>query len=270
MIRSANIYSRFAGKRLISKSAFVFLILLSWPLYGEKKFKSSYVSFNIQRKWICKSFGVEWLCHHSLYKGTPTAFMLITARLGGKSDPLSSSGYFFNGAQTVFSHKIRLKNVQVNRHTWTDSFYRISLVDDRRARYASTICCKNMKTKIHISVSFHAHQANYTKYSREFLRAINSLKLSEKIKEVLEKIKQQTQQHREEMISYIEKILFEDERKKERALKEKSSSKPLLLFVSLALFLLGALAYFLYRKNKPKSGKPKKQPLRRGKGKPSK
>ena len=79
------------------------------------------------------------------------------------------------------------------------------------SRYVSTVCCDDSEAKIHTLIGFHAHEENFTKYSSQFLRAIKTLRLVEDIRETLAKIRNQTGQQKKDMLSYIEKILMEEE-----------------------------------------------------------
>ena len=247
----------------LSKAILVFLVLFSSPLYG-KKFKSSYVTFEVGYDWTCKSFGVDWVCHHYLNKGDKPSFMLITAKEGISSDQVNTYVKIFNEEQTASLKKIHVKKILVNRHVWVESFFQNSILDNVFSRYTATVCCDKTKAKIHVLIGFHAHKENYTKYAREFLRAIKSLQLIENMEEILKQIRKQTDQHRRDMLSYIERILLEtdsDENANRRKNKINSDLLFSLLFFGVIFFSLFALIYFF--KNKRKKQKSRRRKRRR-------
>jgi len=239
-------------QRLLLKVILVFLILFSSPLYG-KRFKSSYVTFKVSYDWICKSFGVDWVCHHRLNKGDKPTFMLITAKEGSNSDQVNDYIKIFNEEQAAGLKKIHVKTILVNRHVWVDNFVKNSISDKMFSRYTATVCCNRTKAKIHVLIGFHAHKKSYTKYAREFLRSIKSLQLTENTEEALKKIKKQTDQQRRDMLSYIEKILMEidsDENTKRERNKINFDLLFNVLFFGIILIFMAVLIYSLKRKNK--------------------
>lgn len=234
----------------------VVFILFAFPLHGKKLFKTPYVSFYIGEDWICKSFGVDWVCHHYLHKGAKPALILITAKEGSSLDKQDFYMQVFNQNQTGFLKKNYVRRIMVHRQTWVESFYQGNFLKDIFSRYVGTVCCDKTKEKVHIFIGFHAYEENYTKYANQFLMAIKSLRLSGKLKETIAQIRRQTDQQREDMLSYIEKILFEVDSEEETALQRNRTN--LKLLVSLIIFgfiLVGSagLFYFLYyRKRKRK------------------
>ena len=250
-------------RHFISKALPVFLILFSSPLYG-KRFKSSYVTFDVSYDWTCKSFGVDWICHHSLHRGAQPAFMLITAKEGSRSDHAGMYIQVFNRELMAYS-KIHTRKILVNRHTWVESFYRDSLLGDLFNRYVATVCCDKEKTKIHVVIGFHAHKGIYAKYTREFLRSIKSLRLIGNLKETLEQIRRQSAQQRRDMMAYIERILLETNMEREKLLKgrEKYNFLFSLLFFGIIPICFSVLIYSFYRK-KRKSKKIRRK-IRRSK-----
>ena len=241
-------------KSFLLKIVPIFLMLFAFPLYGKKIFRSPYVSFDIGNNWVCKSFGVDWVCHHYLYKEAKPSLMLITAKEGKSSDNLNLYTQAFNKNQTASSKKIHTNKISVNRHAWIESLYKNDLLKSMFNRYVATVCCDKTNAKIHIFIGFHAHQENYTKYSNEFLRSIKTLKLASNLSKALEQIRKQTDQQKKDMLSYIERILSESEGN--RGIQKNNKNSDLLinlLFLGFILFLAGFLFYFLYYKNKKKT-----------------
>lgn len=60
----------------------------------------------------------------------------------------------------------------INQHTWIDGMHFASEVPNYYTRYLATT-----KDKIAILVTFSAHKAHYAKYSNDFFRAIESLRV---------------------------------------------------------------------------------------------
>ena len=245
----------------------LFLILCSFPLYGDQ-FKSPYVTFDIGYNWTCKSFGINWVCHHYQHKGAKPALMLITAREGLQADDLNIYIQTFEKEekQAVNSQKIHIKKVLVNRHTWVDSFYKNSVVKNVYSRYTATVCCKETKVRIHVLIGFHAHKGVYAKYAREFLRSIKSLRLSNDLKQTLSQISGQTDEQKKNMNSYIESILFEIGGEGNNN-KRGYSLLPYLLLAGLISGLFFLSFYFFYYKKKIKKQKLKKTKAQRARRK---
>ena len=241
----------------------IFVALFSFSLYG-KMFKSSYVRFDIGYDWTCRPFGVDWVCHHFLQKGAKPALMLITAKEGAGSDAVNLYIQAFDQGPGAFSKKIHVRKILVNRQAWIESFYQNNTLQNTFDRHVATVCCNKMQNKIHVLIGFHAHQENYTKYAREFLKSIKSLQLSKNLKEALEQIRKQTKRQQQDMLSYIERILLEADLEKDTAVqKNKGGWTRLasLLFIGFILTLFFAFLY--YKKTKAKKRKRRRKRKRK-------
>lgn len=60
----------------------------------------------------------------------------------------------------------------INQHTWVDGMHFASEIPNYYTRYLATT-----KDKIAILVTFSAHKAHYAKYSNDFFKAIESLRV---------------------------------------------------------------------------------------------
>lgn len=228
----------------------LFFVFFCFSSYG-KIFQSSYIEFDISKNWVCKSFGVDWVCHHYIQDGSKPALILITAKEGSPSDRLDLYFQDFSREQPAPSKTIHVKKLMIHNHTWIDSFYKNNILQNMFSRYMTTICCDSIPAKIHILIGFHAHETNYTEYSNEFLRAIKSLSLPEDLKETLRQLRQQTDSQRKDMLSYIEQILFEVDN--EESTGSLSNQKRRFSFIGVAvlfglalLFLLGLYYFFQF------------------------
>ena len=160
---------------LIGLSIFAFSITSS-----AKVFKNSYVSFMLPPNWDCKLERTVWSCNSQLSKNTKEALILLTAKQSGPNDNLDA--YFqhlkkqktinIRGGKSVTSKPVSVKKRQVNDHSWVDSLHLASEARDYYTRYLGTV-----KKNIGIVVTFSAHKDHYTKYSTDFLKSIQSLKV---------------------------------------------------------------------------------------------
>ena len=236
--------SRFILLRIIP----VFLLLFSLPLYGKRRWlETPYVKFDIGENWTCKSFGVSWLCHHYLQKGKNPAIIIATASEGSGSDKPELYIKVFRQIQTVSLEKSRIQTIKVRKHPWIDSFQGDGFVPDMFSRYVATVCCEKSKEKFHIIVSFYAHKEVYTKYANQFLRSIKSLELAKNVTKTLERIRKHTDQDTRDMMSYLERILYESDSEGAPALENnKSGSRFLTGLLIFGFILLCSAFYFLY------------------------
>lgn len=232
----------------------IFVALFSFPLYG-KMFRAPYVEFDIKYDWTCKSFGVDWVCHHYFNQGSKPSLILITAKEGNRSDDLNFYIQSFNQEKTPDSKTIHIKKIMINRHTWVESFYQDSIFKNMFSRYVATVCCDETEAKIHILIGFHAHKENYVKYSNEFLKSIKSLRLAKNSKKLLKQIRGQTYKQKKDMMSYVEKVLFDSNLEKDIPLRENKRFFAVLdiLFAGFILITAAILFYFFYyKKNRKK------------------
>lgn len=220
------------------------LIFFSFSSHGDM-FRAPYVNFDIGYKWTCKSFGVDWVCHHYLNKGAKPALILITAKEGLSSDDLGIYMEAFKIDQINSLKHNRIKKILVNQHVWVEAFHQNSILKNMFSRYTATICCEETKAKIHILIGFHAHKENYTEYSNEFLKSIKSLRLASDLKETLAQIRQQTDQQKQSMLSYIQQILFEPDLE-EDIMTPAPRHKKTALWLVIGFFILFVIFIFLY------------------------
>lgn len=230
----------------------IFFILFAFPLYGKTKFKAPYVSFDIGKDWICKSFGVDWICHHYIQKGERPALIIITAKEGVTSDNLDMYFQIFNQNQTAFSKRNYTKKISIHRQLWIENFDR-NTKTNLFSRHVVTVCCDKGKEKVHVFIGFYAYEELYTKYANQFLISIKTLRLSTNLRQIIDQIRRQTDQHRKNMASYIENILFETDREDDMAIRRQGKSFGFLITLFSVFILLcfaGAFYFFYYRKTK--------------------
>ena len=121
-------------------------------------------------------------------------------------------------------------------------------------------------SKIHILIGFHAHQSNYTKYSEEFLKAIKTLTLSKNLKQTLRRIRSQTDQHKKEKLSYIQKLFLESDVEKDLHRQTNKNLEDYLLWLILILLFAFTFIYlFYYYKDKKRNRRKRKRQIYKSK-----
>ncbi len=164
---------------MVFRTLLVALALCS-SLAHAKRFRNAYVSFELPPNWNCKLEGSEWVCENDFSAKTKEAIIILTAKEVGPTDtlpaylahlqtPRTLSGR--NGAPTK-SQIIHVKERIIGNQMWVDGMHLGSEVGPYFTRYLATI-----KERISILITFSAHKQHYTKYSGDFIRAVESLKV---------------------------------------------------------------------------------------------
>ena len=158
----------------------VFLIHISAQ---SKLFQNAYVSFQLPDNWGCELDATEWVCVNKFskkYKEKKEAVIILTAKERGPSDSLDiyeshlkKPRNLVNGKGKRYSSQIKtVKRRKVSRQTWVDGLHLGGEVQNYYTRYLATI-----KDKIAMLVTFTAHKEHYSKYSSDFIKAIQSLRV---------------------------------------------------------------------------------------------
>lgn len=154
--------------------------LISSGTAHAKLFRNSYVSFELPPNWNCKLEGSEWVCENDFAARTKEAIIILTAKEVGPSDTLASYMAHLQTPRTINgrggaiakSQIIHVKQRVIGNHTWIDGMHLGSEVGPYFTRYLATI-----KDKIAILVTFSAHKEHYTKYSSDFIKAVETLRV---------------------------------------------------------------------------------------------
>jgi len=164
-----------------------FLIAISFtsavffsPSSEAKRFRNAYVSFELPKNWDCKLEGAEWVCESSYTKKLREAIIILTAKEVGPADTLSAYEAHLKTPRMVpgkdgtpqRSQVLHVKKRLIAGQLWIDGMHLGSEVGPYFSRYLATI-----KERIAILVTFSAHKEHYTKYSQDFLKAIESLRV---------------------------------------------------------------------------------------------
>src|SRR6185312_7565698 len=128
----------------------------------------------------CKLEGSEWVCENEFSGKTKEAIIILTAKEVGPTDTLAAYLAHLQtprllpgrGGQQIKSQVINVKERMISNQMWIDGMHLGSEVGPYFTRYLATI-----KDKIAILVTFSAHKEHYTKYSADFIKAIESLRV---------------------------------------------------------------------------------------------
>ena len=183
---------------MLFKSLLFIFILSAQPFSAEAVlFQNDYLSFELPENWKCKPFKTDWVCHSIHSSKRKEAMIILTAKEAGSLDNLTEYERFLGKARTVKTKTGRSiqskiisagKKIFLNNHPWVDGWFEGSEVPKYYTRYEVTVCCGTMP-KLAILATFSAHKDRYSKYSKAFMRAIKTLKLSPDINRALSKMR---------------------------------------------------------------------------------
>ncbi len=145
-----------------------------------KRFRNAYVSFELPPNWNCKLEGSEWVCENDFSQKTKEAIIILTAKEVGPTDTLPAYLAHLQTPRTIAgrggasskSQVIHVKERIIGGQMWVDGMHLGSEVGPYFTRYLATI-----KDRISILITFSAHKQHYTKYSADFIKAVESLKV---------------------------------------------------------------------------------------------
>lgn len=158
------------------------LLLINFPVLSAKAklFRNSYVSFELPDKWNCEIEGTEWVCNSSFHQQAKEAVIILTAKEASPIDNLTTYQQNLeqprllptNGGKPLRSKVIEVKRRKISGVQWVDGLHNGSEVPNYYTRYLATV-----QDGVAIIVSFSGHVKHYTKYSQDFFKAIQSLKV---------------------------------------------------------------------------------------------
>lgn len=155
------------------------LIFLIHSAAEAKVFRNAYVSFELPEKWNCTLEQTEWVCRTS-DPGLAEAVIILTAKETGPQDALPAYESHLKTPRTILSrtgqnlpstvYKVEQRNIA--NHTWIDGMHFGSEVNNYYTRYLATT-----KDRIAVLITLSAHKLHYSKYSADFFRVIESLRV---------------------------------------------------------------------------------------------
>lgn len=161
---------------------FVTASLLAFQATAEARvFRNSYVSFELPDRWDCVLEQTEYVCRTSNPAiDNREAIIVLTAKEVGPSDALPLYETHLKTPRTIPSRTgqplqsqiMKVEQRKIANQPWVDGMHLASEVPSYYTRYLATT-----KDKIAILVTFSAHKLHYTKYSSDFFRAIESLRV---------------------------------------------------------------------------------------------
>ncbi len=145
-----------------------------------KLFSNAYISFELPPNWDCKLEGTEWLCVSKFSPKNKEAIIVLTAKAAGPSDTfanfqahLKTSRPLPNLAGKIIPSKVyQITTKQISGHTWVDGLQMGSEVPEYYSRYMATV-----KDKMALLISFSAYRGEFTKYTNDFYRAMESVRV---------------------------------------------------------------------------------------------
>ncbi len=162
-------------------STTLFLIFLNSPTQA-KIFRNAYVSFELPAEnWSCILEQTEWICRSIDTKFSKEAIIILTAKEVGPTDSFDAyikhlgtiqPTAFKNPGTTTSKVVYPPKQVKINDHIWIDGLQLASEVPNYYTRYLATI-----KDKVAVLVTLSAHKNFYTKYSKDFFKTVQSLRV---------------------------------------------------------------------------------------------
>jgi len=164
---------------MILRSLLMFALLACGTAHA-KRFRNAYVSFELPPNWNCKLEGSEWVCENDFAGKTKEAIIILTAKEVGPTDTLAAYLAHLQTPRTITgrggitskSQIIHVKERMIGNQMWIDGMHLGSEVGPYFTRYLATI-----KDKISILVTFSAHKEHFTKYSGDFIKAVESLRV---------------------------------------------------------------------------------------------
>lgn len=163
------------------RAALVVVITIATSMASAKQFRNAYIAFELPDSWKCNLEATEWVCRSEFDREAREAIIILTAKEVGPTDSFEAyEGHLTSAKMTTTrtgtpspSRVIyKPKRVRVNDQAWVDGLHLGSEVPNYYTRYLATI-----KDRIAILVTFSAHRTHYAKYSKDFFRAVSSLRV---------------------------------------------------------------------------------------------
>jgi hypothetical protein len=167
---------------MISRSVLATLAILFFfaPAANAKIFRNAYVSFELPEKWDCVLEQTEWVCRPNDPAVSRQAIIILTAKEVGPMDSLAQYEQHLKAPRTIASRSgqpmisqvLKVENRTIANHPWVDGMHMGSEVPNYYTRYLATT-----KDRIAVLVTFSAYKLFYTKFSGDFFKAIESLRV---------------------------------------------------------------------------------------------
>ncbi len=175
--------------RITSKFPQLYLVLIT--LWGAflfatpqqalaKLFRNAYVQFELPANWDCQMEGTEWVCSSKNNIDSKESIIILTAKEAGPQDSFQAYETYLKAPKQILGQagkasKSIIKSVRqrkINDVNWVDALHLSSEIPGYYTRYLATI-----KDKLAILVTLSAHQKYFTKYSNDYFKAVESLRV---------------------------------------------------------------------------------------------
>lgn len=147
-----------------------------------KVWANAYLNFEIPDRWKCVLEQTEWVCRSEDTKESKEAVIILTAKEADSTtdtfpkyeDHLSKpiTVPLRGGGSELSKVYKKPEYIQIQSQRWLDGFHLGSEVPNYFTRYLATI-----KESIAVLITFSAHKDEYAKYSSDFTKAIQSLRV---------------------------------------------------------------------------------------------
>lgn len=154
-------------------------VQLAFNTAEAKRFRNSYISFELPEGWNCRPQGVTWICHHKDKLIKKEAQIVIAAKEKGPSDSLQVYTQYLKTPRTIEGHKkgksvktqpIHTKQKLIGNKTWIDSLHLSGESEAYYTRYIATV-----HKDLAIIATFTIHRNAYPYHSSSIFKAIESL-----------------------------------------------------------------------------------------------
>ena len=227
-----------------------FILAFSAPLFASSKtFKNAYITFELPEKWKCNLDQTEWVCRSEDPVESKEAIIILTAKEVGPTDsfPLYEShltnpiSVQTKGGRTLTSKpQYKPKTDKFNDQQWIDGLHLESEVENFFTRYLATI-----KDRIAVLVTFSAHKLHYSKYSADFMKAIQSMRIHA-TRDLLAQSNSGIRPGGEMLGGSIQNAIPSDLVDQSMGVRKKSRNK--MILVGVGVLALAAIAFLLLRK----------------------
>lgn len=167
---------------MILRNLMAFCLVLGFSVLSQAKmFRNAYLAFELPEGWNCGLEATEWICRSQDPKSSKQAIIIFTAKEVGPTDSFTIYEQTINTPRTVSDKtgraitsrvELKAKQKKINDQMWIEGMQKGSEIPNYYTRYVATI-----KERIAILVTFSAHAEHLAKYSTDFLRAIQSLRV---------------------------------------------------------------------------------------------
>ena len=162
----------------------MFFLLFLFFSIPTQALETSYIKFQEPQGWSCNQENTAWLCRSLDKVEKKESFLVIKAKLAGRSDNLQT---FFNSLSTpmplinsssksALSKVYSVNQIKIRNHPWVRSQHLNSTVQNYFTDYLVTVV-----GDLAIGIELTYHQSRYHKYKVAMDNIVNSIQLVDNI-----------------------------------------------------------------------------------------